>query len=116
MTCGDNVDRVIHVGIPIQALDGEEATSACACRAALANYPCPRCLAYHTDLHNIDHTFIPRTTETMRKVYNDSQAATSRTAAENILKNYGLHATKVCASATFFGYCGWRLILHLPLH
>jgi hypothetical protein len=96
ITCGDNVTRVLYSGIPIETLDGEEATSAAACRAALANYPCPKCLVHHDDLHNIDQQYMPRTTKNMSQVYSDSQAASSRTAAEDILKEYGLHAVKVC--------------------
>jgi hypothetical protein len=43
----------------------------------------------------IDEQFTPRTTDTMRHVYFDSQAAATKTMAEDILKNHGLHATKV---------------------
>lgn len=95
LSCGDKVKRVIYPGIPIQALDGEEATWASACQAALANYPCPRCLVQHSDLDKIDKSFTPRTTETMCQVYEDSLVATSKTASENILKAYGLHRTEV---------------------
>jgi hypothetical protein len=96
LSCGDKVQHVLYPGIPIQALDGEEATWASACRAALANYPCPRCLVSQSDLDKIDQSFTPRTTETMQQVYEDSLVATSKTASENILKAYGLHRTQVC--------------------
>jgi Plavaka transposase len=95
LRCGDQIQRVLYPGIPIEALDGEEACSACACRAALANHPCPRCLVHHNQLDLIDKQFIPRTTETMREVYRASQEASTRTAAGDILKDYGLHATEV---------------------
>lgn len=93
--CGDKIKRVLYPGIPIEALDGEEACSACACRAALANYPCPRCLVHHNQLDMIDKKYPPRTTETMQRVYQDSQTAGTKTLAEDILKEFGLHATKV---------------------
>ena len=95
LRCGDQIQRVLYPGIPIEALDGEEACSACACRAALANHPCPRCLVHHNQLDLIDEQFIPRTTETMREVYRASQTASTKTAAGDILKEYGLHATEV---------------------
>jgi hypothetical protein len=95
LKCGDHICRVLYPGIPIQALDGEEACAACACRAALANYPCPRCLVHHNQLDMIDEQFTPRATDTMRQVYLDSQAAATKTMADDILKKHGLHATKV---------------------
>ena len=93
--CGDRIQRVLYPGIPIQALDGEEACAACGCRAALANYPCPRCLVHHNQLAEIDGQFTSRTTETMQQVYIDSQCATTKTMAEDILKKHGLHPTEV---------------------
>ncbi|KIM72356.1 hypothetical protein PILCRDRAFT_93491 [Piloderma croceum F 1598] len=94
LRCGDSIQRVLYPGIPIECLDGEEACSACACHAALANHPCPQCLVHHDLLDLIDRKFIPRTTETMRQVYYNSREAPTKTAAEDILKAHGLHATK----------------------
>ena len=93
--CADHIARILYPGIPIEALDGEEACAACACRAALANYPCPRCLVHHNQLAEIDKKFPPQTTQTMQQVYLNSQAAATKTAAEDILRNHGLHATEV---------------------
>jgi hypothetical protein len=104
LRCGDRIQRVLYPGIPIEALDGEEACSACGCRAALANHPCPRCLVHHNQLDLIDRQFTPRTTETMRQVYRDSQAAVTKTSADDILRAHGLHATEV--REKFYGnYC-----------
>jgi hypothetical protein len=50
---------------------------------------------HHNQLDTIDEQFTPRTTDTMRQVYLDSQAAATKTAADDILKKHGLHATKV---------------------
>src|ERR1700683_2169108 len=69
LRCGDSIQCILYPGIPIECLDGEEACSACACSAALANHPCPQCLVHHDQLDLIDRQFIPRTTETMRQVY-----------------------------------------------
>jgi hypothetical protein len=96
VTCGDLRTRVLYPGVSIQALDGQEACAACACRAALANYPCPKCLVHHDDLDEIDRDFTPRTTEDMQQVYLESQSAATKTLAEEILKRYGIHATDVC--------------------
>jgi len=98
MKCGDLKTRVLYPGVPIQALDGQEACAACACRAALANYPCPKCLVHRDDLDKIDQDFTPRTTEDMQQVYLESQLAATKTLSEEILKEYGLHATNVCQS------------------
>ena len=98
LRCGDRIQRVLFPGIPIQCLDGEEACFACACRAALANHPCPRCLVHHNQLDLIDLSFTPRTTESMQQVYQNSQAALTKTLAEDILRAHGLHATEVRSS------------------
>lgn len=95
VNCGDGNTRILYPGISIQALDGQEACAACACRAALANYPCPKCLVHHDDLEEIDRNFAPRTTEDMQGVYLESQSAATKTLSEEILKQYGLHATDV---------------------
>lgn len=96
-TCGDSVTRVLYTGIPITSIDGEEACSVSACRAALANFPCPRCLVHKDDLHKITKSFTLRTTETMKQVYDNALSATTNTAREKILQGAGLHLTEVCA-------------------
>jgi len=95
LRCGDNFKRVLYPGVPILSLDGEEACSACGCRAFLANYPCPRCLVHKDQLHMITARFTPRTTETMQDVYNEAVLASSKTHREDLLKGNGLHFTKV---------------------
>lgn len=96
LNCGDQNMRVLYPGIPIHALDAQEACASCACHASLANYPCPKCLVHHDDLDKIDQDFMARTTEDMQQVYLNSQSATTKTLSEEILKQYGLHATNVC--------------------
>lgn len=95
LTCGDSINRVCYPGIPIMSIDGEEACSVSACRAALANFPCPRCLVHKDNLDRICQSFPSRTTETMKQVYEDALATTTKTDREKILQAVGLHATKV---------------------
>ncbi|EGO29424.1 hypothetical protein SERLADRAFT_433403 [Serpula lacrymans var. lacrymans S7.9] len=94
MKCGDSHNRIIHPGIPIKSLDGEESCVVTAMWAALANYPCPKCLVHHNELHNINGTFEPRITKTMQKAYLDSTRAPNKSEAERILQSRGLHATQ----------------------
>jgi len=42
--CSDQLIRILHLGILIQVVDGEEARGICGTRGAQANYPCPCCL------------------------------------------------------------------------
>ncbi|KAJ6470380.1 hypothetical protein C8R45DRAFT_1165958 [Mycena sanguinolenta] len=79
LTCGDNIQRVCYPGVPITSIDGEEACSVSACRAALASFPCPRCLVHHNDLDKICKVFTLRTTETMKQFYEDAIAASTKT-------------------------------------
>lgn len=96
--CGDGITRVLYPGFLIESLDGEEAAMFCCCRAALANFPCPKCLVPKDQLHHIDRKFKPRTTKSMQQVYQLATDAPSKTQKEFILQNYGLHYTKVSSS------------------
>lgn len=93
--CNDDVARILYPGIFIASQDGEEASYFCACRAASANYPCPKCLVHKSQLHCITRSFEPRTSEAMRSVIERASRATSKTAKEKILQDYGLHDVKV---------------------
>ncbi|KAJ7827364.1 hypothetical protein B0H14DRAFT_3720925 [Mycena olivaceomarginata] len=84
----------IHPGILILSLDGKEASYFNACRAALANYPCPKCLMHHSELHCITKKFKVRTTATMKAVVDKASNALTKTEAEAILKNNVLHGIK----------------------
>ncbi|KAJ7887705.1 hypothetical protein B0H13DRAFT_2235087 [Mycena leptocephala] len=92
--CGDGIDRVLFPGIPYHSLDGEEACTLCACRAAMANFPCPRCLVPQAELHSLLKEFTLRTTATMRRVYEDALAARNKTEQESLLQFFGLHLTE----------------------
>lgn len=93
--CNDEKVRILHPGILIESQDGEEASYFCACRAATANYPCPKCLAHKSELHRITKCFEPRTSDSMRSVLERASSAPSRTAKEKILQDHGLHDIKV---------------------
>jgi len=93
--CSDDRTRVIHPGLLIASLDGEEATYFCACRAGQANYPCPRCLVHKSELHQITKTFEARTPEGMKSAILSARAAESKTASEKILQRHGLHDLEV---------------------
>ncbi|KAJ7803091.1 hypothetical protein B0H14DRAFT_2384902, partial [Mycena olivaceomarginata] len=92
--CPDNLVRVFHPGILIESLDGKEASYFNACRAALANFPCPKCLVHKSDLHRITREFTLRTTPTMKAVVVKAVRKTTKTEKENILKSYGLHGVQ----------------------
>ncbi|KII93190.1 hypothetical protein PLICRDRAFT_121618 [Plicaturopsis crispa FD-325 SS-3] len=89
--CGDKIPRILHPGIHIESLDGEEASTFCCVRAALANHPCPKCLVHKSKLHELTTTFEPRTTESMRAVFRRAALAGSKAKTENILKDHGLN-------------------------
>ncbi|KAJ7768112.1 hypothetical protein DFH07DRAFT_1008731 [Mycena maculata] len=92
--CGDGIDRVLFPGIPYHSLDGEEACTMCACRAALTNFPCPRCLVPKTELHFLSKQFTLRTTATMKQVYDAALVARTKTDQERLLQSNGLHLTE----------------------
>jgi hypothetical protein len=100
VTCGDSLTRVLYPAIPYKSLDGEEACAVSACRAALANYPCPRCLIHKCDLHKITKVFPVRTVSSMQQVFEKASNAFTKTERERILQGVGLHFTKVCT-----GHC-----------
>ncbi|KAJ7264829.1 hypothetical protein C8J57DRAFT_1436238 [Mycena rebaudengoi] len=89
--CCDKHTRIFHPGIHINSLDGKEASYFNACRAALANHPCPKCLVHKCDLHQISSTFKLRTSETMQAVVRKALNAATKADKERILKKNGLH-------------------------
>ena len=93
--CNDKITRILHPGMLIESQDGEESAYFCACRAATANFPCPKCLVSKSQLHDITHSFEQRTTDSMCAVFERATCATSKTAKEQILQAFGLHDVKV---------------------
>ena len=93
--CSDNITRILYPGVLIESQDGEETSYFCACRAASAIHPCPKCLVHKSDLSQITKTFEPRTSESMRSVLERASQATSKTRKEKILQDHGLHDIKV---------------------
>ncbi|KJA12958.1 hypothetical protein HYPSUDRAFT_73169 [Hypholoma sublateritium FD-334 SS-4] len=92
--CADGEYRILYPGILIESQDGEEASYFCACRAALANYPCPKCLVCKDELHCVSRTFPARTSESMRAVIEQVSVATTKAKKEKILQDHGLHDIK----------------------
>ncbi|PPQ86075.1 hypothetical protein CVT25_003329, partial [Psilocybe cyanescens] len=92
--CNDDVTRILYPGILIESQDGEETSYFCACRAASAYYPCPKCLVHRSELHYITRSFELRTSDSMRSVVERASHATSKTAKNQILQDYGLHDVK----------------------
>jgi len=93
--CNDNITRILHPGMLIESQDGEESAYFCACRAATANFPCPKCLVPKAQLHDITKSFQQRTTKSMRAVFECAVHTNSKTAKEQIFQAYGLHDVKV---------------------
>lgn len=96
--CGDAVQRVLFPRLPVLTLDGEEACTCAATRGALADFPCPRCLARHDQLHDFFSTnleFPLGTTVTMKDVYDRARNVRFKWNAEDLLQRHGLHLTEV---------------------
>ena len=93
--CSDLFTRVLWPGVLIDSVDYQEAEVLCAIRAALADFPCPKCLVYKLDLHLLTKQNTLRTTESMVAVYHQGLAASNKTEKERILQAHGLHDTEV---------------------
>ena len=121
--CSDNITRVLQSGILIASLDGEESSYFCACRAANANYPCPKCLVHKSELHRVTKSFNIQTSETMCSVIELASQETSKSSKEKVLQGYGLHDIRVGRSdnilfylsgteyfSTFYGTSGSQIL------
>ena len=94
--CADGITRVLYPGILIESQDAEEAAYFCGCRAANANHPCPKCLIFHSDLHDITGKFAElRTPENMQAAIALASKAKTKGQREDILKARGLHNVEV---------------------
>ncbi|KAJ7430758.1 hypothetical protein B0H11DRAFT_2390246, partial [Mycena galericulata] len=105
VTCGDAVRRVLFPRLPVLSLDGEEACTWTATRGALADFPCPRCLARHDQLHDFfsaNLEFPLRTTATMKEIYDQAKNERFKVHAEDLLQRHGLHLTE----NAFWSLCG----------
>ncbi|KAJ7845532.1 hypothetical protein B0H14DRAFT_2358069 [Mycena olivaceomarginata] len=105
VTCADAVNRVLFPRLPILSLDGEEACTCAATRASLADFPCPRCLVRHDQLHDFfskNLEFPLRTTTTMKAIYEQAKRERFKGDAEDLLQQHGLHSTE----NAFWSLCG----------
>ncbi|KAJ7191815.1 hypothetical protein GGX14DRAFT_380770 [Mycena pura] len=98
VTCGDSISHVIYPAIPIASLDGKEADIYTTTRAALAHFPCARCLVRSDQLLALcqisGHFYEPRTTDSMKRIYLEAMSKHSKKDAEELLQKYGLHAVE----------------------
>ncbi|KAJ7700284.1 hypothetical protein B0H14DRAFT_3034133 [Mycena olivaceomarginata] len=118
VTCADAVNRVLFPRLPILSLDGEEACICAATRAALADFPCPRCLVRHDQQHDFfskNLEFPLRTTTTMKAVYEQAKQERFKGDAENLLQQHGLHSTEN-AFWSLFGSDPYDAISYDTLH
>ncbi|KAJ7161962.1 hypothetical protein C8R43DRAFT_1123671 [Mycena crocata] len=87
---GDGVTRIAYPGILIESMDFEELAAWLAIRNSQANYPCPRCLMHHENLHKLSAADAElRTSASMRSVYNEATTLPP-TQREELLKSHGL--------------------------
>ncbi|EJD47187.1 hypothetical protein AURDEDRAFT_62451, partial [Auricularia subglabra TFB-10046 SS5] len=94
VSCGDGKTRVVHPCILIESMDAEEAAFYCVCRAASADYPCPKCHIHKSKLASISSTARARTVDWMKAVLDESQSAPSSRERKSILKEHGLHGAE----------------------
>ncbi|KAF8998003.1 hypothetical protein BDQ17DRAFT_1391785 [Cyathus striatus] len=90
----DGQIRILYSGILIESQDGEEASYFCACRAANAIHPCPKCLAHKDELQNITKSFELQTSDSMSAALQHASRVPSKAAKEKILQEHGLHNIK----------------------
>ncbi|KAJ7194917.1 hypothetical protein GGX14DRAFT_377430, partial [Mycena pura] len=97
VSCGDDISRVVYPALPIHSLDGKEADATTGTRAALAHFPCARCLVRADQLRDIclhGVRYGLRTTESMKRVYEDAERMITQKDKESLLQRHGLHAVK----------------------
>lgn len=64
-------------------------------RGVNSNFPCPVCLIPGDQLTDLSTNYTLRTTESMKKIYDDAQNLNA-TQRENLLKAHGLRDVSVC--------------------
>jgi hypothetical protein len=119
LDCGDGVRRKIYPFILIVSADYEEQyvvvtfitayynyeliitfTNRCTIaliRGTNSKFPCPICLVPNDQLTNLTDKFALRTTELMKKVYDEAQLL-NLTEREQLLKEHGLRNVEVTTS------------------
>lgn len=66
---GEGVTRIAYPGILIESMDFEELAAWLAIRNSQANYPCPKCLVHHEDLHKLSVDVELHTSASKRRVF-----------------------------------------------
>jgi Plavaka transposase len=93
--CADGINQVLHPGILIESQDAEEAAYFCACHAASANHPCPKCLISQPNLHKTLGNFELHMPQSMQAVLAQVLKAKMKIMKEKILKDNGMHNIRV---------------------
>jgi hypothetical protein len=95
LTCGDGITYRHYIDIDIESLDGKAAWCYCGTRAFPANFPCPKCLVPRDQLHDLLESSTMRTTECMRRVFEEAQTKGTKAEKEKLLRDFGIHDVKV---------------------
>lgn len=94
----DGLVHIWHPYIHIGSMDAEEAARYLGVRSASANVPCLTGYIAKEDLHDLTAKCEPRTVEGTQRVLQQAASARTKKEAEEILRNHGLHSSKVCHS------------------
>jgi hypothetical protein len=95
MNCGDSITRRNYIDILVLSLDGKAAWCYCGTRAYPANFPCPRCMVHREQLDDLLDDSLPRTTDWMRRVYEEAQTKHTKGEKDQLLRDHGLHSVEV---------------------
>ncbi|KZT42297.1 hypothetical protein SISSUDRAFT_1016075 [Sistotremastrum suecicum HHB10207 ss-3] len=92
--CGDTVVRILFPGIPIISADYEEATTVLINRGVRAKHPDGSCDVLRTQLHDCQHPVRRRTVREMMNALSAALSASTITARDEILKEFGTYIVK----------------------
>ncbi|KAJ6548779.1 hypothetical protein B0H19DRAFT_1299816 [Mycena capillaripes] len=91
---GDGVRRTGYPGILIESMDFQELAAWLAIRSAMANFPCPKCLAPKLQLSHLTKRFEHRTPTTVQAALNRARKKHTKGEKEAVLRNAGIHDVK----------------------
>ncbi|KZV62960.1 hypothetical protein PENSPDRAFT_590638 [Peniophora sp. CONT] len=96
LRCSDNEIRVLHPGILIESFDAKQAAQCTCTRGHMANHPCPMCNVDVSQLREINRDdYEARTSKMMAGIFGEANKHGTKTALEQILKDYGMHNVKL---------------------
>ncbi|TFK18477.1 hypothetical protein FA15DRAFT_253053 [Coprinopsis marcescibilis] len=88
--CGDGIKRRVFPLVMILSADYEEQCVMAAIRGTNSKCPCPICLVPGDELNQLSKTYPLRTTEEMKRVYEEAQMCQTLEAKNEILMKVGL--------------------------